>query len=53
MQKNVDDDELEKQRLDRQLDKELEETFPPATLKVTQRRAHGPKKKPRRSERPA
>ena len=52
MQKNVDD-EVEKQRLDRQLDKELQDTFPASdALKITQRQTGRPKKKPSRSERP-
>jgi len=52
MQKNVDD-EFEKQRLDLQLDKELQDTFPASdALKITQRRRDRPKKKASRSERP-
>jgi len=48
MQKNVDD-ELEKQRLDLQLDKERQGTFPATdALKITRRQMD----MPRRSKRP-
>jgi len=43
MQKNMDD-ELEKQRLDLQLDKELQDTFPASdALKITRRKMEIPK----------
>jgi hypothetical protein len=39
------DDELEKQRLDRELDKELEDTFPASdALKITRWQAVRPKR---------
>ncbi len=42
MQKNADD-EVEKQRLDLQLDDELRDTFPASdALKITRRRTHKP-----------
>ena len=44
MQKSTDD-KLEKQRLDRQLDKELQDTFPASdALKITRRQVERPKK---------
>jgi hypothetical protein len=47
MQKNRDD-ELEKQRLDRELDKELRDTFPASdALKITRRQADRPKRSKR------
>ena len=50
MQKNVDD-ELEKQRLDLQLDKELQNTFPARdALKITRRQTDRPKRSERRSD---
>jgi hypothetical protein len=53
MQRNVDD-ELEKQRLDLQLDKELQDTFPASdALKITRRQMDMPKpsKRPDKSGR--
>ena len=48
MQKNLDD-ELEKQRLDLQLDKELQETFPASdALKITRRQRDMPKQPAKR-----
>jgi hypothetical protein len=42
---NPADDELEKQRLDLQLDKELQDTFPASdALKITQRQTNRPKR---------
>lgn len=47
MPKNLDD-EFEKQRLDRELDKELEDTFPASdALKITRRQPARPKKSKR------
>jgi hypothetical protein len=44
VQKNSDD-ELEKQRLDLQLDKELQDTFPASdALKITRRQTDKPKR---------
>jgi hypothetical protein len=45
---NLADDELEKQRLDLQLDKELQDTFPASdALKITRRQTDRPKRKNR------
>ena len=50
VQKNVND-ELEKQRLDLQLDKELQNTFPASdALKITRRQTDRPKRSERRSD---
>jgi hypothetical protein len=47
VQKNSDD-ELEKQRLDLQLDKELQDTFPASdALKITRRQTDKPKRSDR------
>jgi hypothetical protein len=47
VQKNSDN-ELEKQRLDIQLDKELQDTFPASdALKITRRQTDSPKRRKR------